>query len=156
MCRFGLRHPKTTQFLKEPTWWLSTSPEMIQQLSRLCEHDHEHDECMGGNVCGSAAIYQPALAKAILKGLEKTLDRKDHQRLQALMRAVAARIRGAGVRAPVEQTMMLQSLRKGDKAREVCVSLPMKELRSLKLEPSLLLTRRSLVSCRSHCCKGCE
>ena len=73
---------------------------------------------MGGKACSFAARYQPALAKAILKGLQKTLDRKDPQRLQALMRAVTARIRGAGVRAPVEQTTLLRSPKKGDKARE--------------------------------------
>eukprot|EP00974_Lingulodinium_polyedra_P109314 10575611-Lingulodinium_polyedra.AAC.1 len=29
MCCFDLRHPKTGQWLKKPTWWLSNSPEII-------------------------------------------------------------------------------------------------------------------------------
>ena len=46
-CRYGLKHPKTGLPLLKPTMWFGTSPEILGELAKQCQGNHEHAKCLG-------------------------------------------------------------------------------------------------------------
>ena len=96
-CRFNFRDPVNDQLIKNPTMWVSTSPEIIEAVSLKCINragnvDHCHRPCLGSKVTSHAAQYTKELAKAIHKGFIKTMKRKDPDRLRQLMNHVHKQI----------------------------------------------------------------
>ena len=72
LCQYGLvtpgpdGRPKPAQ---KPTRFLSSAPELLQRLGQRCTQDHEHQPLTGGRAA-AAAIYPPALCRAMLRGIE--------------------------------------------------------------------------------------
>ena len=55
---------------KKPTWFLSSSWCILDELSLCCNGAHVHQHLMSGRAA-AAALYPPALYKAICRGLAK-------------------------------------------------------------------------------------
>lgn len=90
-CRHGLRHLHSGRPLRKTTWWLVTCPEMAEELGVRRQCREKHDVVFGGSdVTTAAGQYTPQLARAILRGLRRTLERKDPSRLRRLCYAVRA------------------------------------------------------------------
>ena len=74
-CMFGLktRGPdrRPTAAMKK-TRFMSNAEEILLAISKKCDGKHTHQQLVDGRA-GPAAIYPPALCKAICKGLEKQL-----------------------------------------------------------------------------------
>lgn len=70
-CMYGLVTPNdagiSTPAMK-PTGFLSSSWCILEELSLRCDHSHPHQQLVGGRAA-AAALYPPALCKAICKGL---------------------------------------------------------------------------------------
>ena len=111
MCRYGLRSPKDRKLLKKPTWWMSSSSEIIDELSLRCQCTKEHGSCLTSAVCEHASRYTPQVGRAIVKGLLRTTVRKEPDRLRRLIAALELRIRGEGVRVQEEGVETLRWLR---------------------------------------------
>ena len=97
-CRFGLRHPQNDLFLKKPTLWIATSPEIANAMSLRCENrqgrvSHHHAPCQGGHVTQHAAKYTKEMAQALHRGFVQTIKRKDPQRIHYLLQSVGKRFR---------------------------------------------------------------
>ena len=68
-----------------------TSPEMADELGVKCQCREEHDVVFGGHdVTTAAGQYTPQLARAIPRGLRRTLERRGPSRLRRLCYAVRA------------------------------------------------------------------
>ena len=103
MCRFGMEtHVKEvggeTGMVLKPTGFLTSSWCIATELNARCAGNHEHIPLMGGRAA-KAAIYPPALCRAICKGLIKqkeydlknnlsTTGKMDRQQLSALVTRV--------------------------------------------------------------------
>eukprot|EP00969_Alexandrium_andersonii_P250784 11083961-Alexandrium_andersonii.AAC.1 len=112
MCRFGKVHLRSRLPILKPTWFMSTSPEIIQELGRRCQGGHEHGQVLGGaDITRDAGVYSVQLARAVLRGLRRTLQRKEPERLRRLAAALDARIREKQLRAPAQMVDLAQSLR---------------------------------------------
>ena len=115
LCQFGLKHPSSGHFMRKPTWWLTSSPEIAYQLDRKCLEDHQHVPTLGGSACKAAAKYPPALAKAILLGYRRLMLRKSPNRLERLQRALHYRRRADRIQAPPDadeiEDWLLKNLR---------------------------------------------
>lgn len=73
-CKFGLRGPGGGLHRKR-TWVLTSSEEVAIELSgNICTGDHEHEHVIGGSTARLAGRYPPALAKAIVVGLERQFE----------------------------------------------------------------------------------
>jgi hypothetical protein len=86
MCEFGMR--TTTQAgsqaaAKKPTRFMSSSPAVLEALSRRCRGDHEHAPLLGGARAKNAAVYPPGLCSAITQGAAEQL-RRDGRGLHAV------------------------------------------------------------------------
>ena len=72
LCQYGLETPgqggRAMPALK-PTRFLSSAPELLKLLGMKCPQEHEHQSPMGGRAA-AAAIYPPALCRAMLRGIE--------------------------------------------------------------------------------------
>ncbi|CAE7442520.1 unnamed protein product [Symbiodinium natans] len=79
MCEFGLCDGHG-QLLKKPTGWLSDMPELLDELARPCSGQHEHGQCIGGNVAKKAQVYTNQLARACIRGLKQGLRRLGDER----------------------------------------------------------------------------
>ena len=72
-CRYGLVTPNEEGIdtpAKKPTGFLSSSWCILEQLSLCCDNSHVHQQLIGGRAA-KAALYPPALCKAICRGLVK-------------------------------------------------------------------------------------
>ena len=66
-CMFGLLS-KEGKLVKKPTGFLTNSPQVARELSRVCNKRHGHQPLKGGSRCRDAQVYPPELCKAICKG----------------------------------------------------------------------------------------
>ena len=100
-CRHGVINPVTKLPLLKPTLWVSTSPEICDELAKRCTNErgraqHVHGVCMGGaNVTEHAGVYTKSIARSICKGYVRTIRRKDPGRIRTMLRHVLNRIRRA-------------------------------------------------------------
>jgi hypothetical protein len=76
MCEFGL----TTSVegggraaARKPTRFMSSSPAILEALSRKCRGDHVHAPLSGGTRARDAAVYPPGLCRAIAQGTAEQL-----------------------------------------------------------------------------------
>ena len=61
---------------KKPTRWMSSSPHMLQRLSRRCTGNHEHQQLVGGRA-KAAEDYSLDLISEILRGMRDTSDHEE-------------------------------------------------------------------------------
>ena len=100
-CRHGVINPVTKLPLLKPTLWVSTSPEICDELAKRCTNErggsqHVHGVCMGGvHVTEHAGVYTKSIARSICKGYVRTIRRKDPGRIRSMLRNVINRIRRA-------------------------------------------------------------
>jgi hypothetical protein len=87
MCEFGL----VTSIAgggqgpaKKPTRFMSSSPAMLEALSKKCQGGHAHAPLLGGTRARDAAEYPPGLCRAIAQGAAEQLRRDDRAVLHAL------------------------------------------------------------------------
>ena len=75
-CEYGLSTPDANGVhtrAKKPTRWMSSSPYLLQRLSRRCKGDHVHQHLVGGRA--KAAKDDPTeLTSDILRGMRDTAD----------------------------------------------------------------------------------
>ena len=101
-CHFGIAHVNSGELLLKPTMWISTSPEICDELGLKCKNmtnpgDHIHDLCLGGSrITQHAGRYTKQIAEAIHRGFVKTLKRKEPGRIRQMLRWVSTRIRKDG------------------------------------------------------------
>ena len=72
LCQYGLMTPGpdgTPTPAQNPTRFLSSAPELLSWLGQLCPGDHNHQQLISGRA-SAAAIYPPALCRAMLRGIE--------------------------------------------------------------------------------------
>ena len=77
-CEYGLLTPDKNGIPKpamKPTRWASSSPRMLQRLSKRCTRTHEHQHLTGGRA-EAAAFYPTDLLLAILRGMRDEADAK--------------------------------------------------------------------------------
>jgi hypothetical protein len=102
-CRYGVSHIVSGKLLIRPTVWISTSPEICDQLSLKCQNlqmpgHHDHDLCLGGSkVTSHAGRYTKQIAKAVHRGYIQLLKRREPGRICQMLRWVRARLRRDGV-----------------------------------------------------------
>ena len=100
-CRHGVVNPVTKLPLLKPTLWVSTSPEICDELAKRCTNErgatqHAHGVCMGGTrVTEHAGVYTKSIARSVCKGYVRTIRRKDPGRIRTMLRHVINRIRRA-------------------------------------------------------------
>lgn len=73
-CQCGLRTTDADgerRPAKKPTRWMSTSPQMLGELGKVCKGEHAHAHLLGGRA-GPAAYHPLPLVKAIIKGIKRT------------------------------------------------------------------------------------
>ena len=78
MCQFGLVADSNDMdvkdnFLKKPTVFLTSSAQIAEELSEVCDGSHEHTQCKGGRVPRKAAEYTEELCMVICTGLKRHL-----------------------------------------------------------------------------------
>ena len=72
VCQYGLVRPGPggrPMPAQKPTRFPSSAPELLQLLGQQCSQEHKHQPLMGGRAA-AAAIYPPALCRAMLRGIE--------------------------------------------------------------------------------------
>ena len=76
-CQFGLvtkgDNPGEKIPAMKPTRFISSSPQMIARLGKICDRSHVHRHLTGGR-CAEAAFYPLPLIRAILRGIRDTAD----------------------------------------------------------------------------------
>ena len=98
-CRRGIINPKSKLPLLKPTLWVSTSPEICDELAKRCKNEqgrqqHVHGICMGGKeITEHAGVYTKSIARSICKGYVRTVRRKDPGRIRKMLRSVLNRIK---------------------------------------------------------------
>jgi hypothetical protein len=78
MCEFGMKTSAEGGAMasaKKPTRFLSSSPAILEALSRRCRGDHDHAPLRGGTRAKDAAVYPPGLCGAIAQGAAEQLRR---------------------------------------------------------------------------------
>jgi hypothetical protein len=78
MCEFGMQTSAEgggRASAKKPTRFMSSSPAVLEALSRKCRGDHNHAPLLGGTRAREAAVYLPDLCKAITQGAAEQLRR---------------------------------------------------------------------------------
>ena len=78
-CEYGLLTPDTDGIptpAKKPTRWMSSSPFMLNRLSRRCKGDHVHQHLVGGRA-KAAEDYSVELVSDILRGMRDTADAEE-------------------------------------------------------------------------------
>ena len=107
-CRHGVINAKTKLPLLKPTMWVSTSPEICDELAKRCKNEqggeqHVHGMCMGGKeVTEKAGVYTKSIARSICRGYVRTLRRKDPGRIRKMLRSVLNRIKRAEEHAVIK------------------------------------------------------
>ena len=61
----------------KPTRFMSSSPAVLEALSRRCQGGHVHAPLLGGTRARDAAVYPPGLCEAIAQGAAEQLRRDD-------------------------------------------------------------------------------
>ena len=72
LCQYGLKAKDDMGQWKpamKATRFASSSPEVLRLLSKKCPRRHEHQQLVNGRA-KDAAVYPPALCRAILKGID--------------------------------------------------------------------------------------
>ena len=72
LCQYGLVAPGPDgrpMPAQKPTRFLSSAPELLKLLGQQCSQKHEHQPLVEGRAA-AAAIYPPALCRAMLRGVE--------------------------------------------------------------------------------------
>ena len=106
-CRLGIRHVRTDELLQKPTLWLSTSPEICDELSMKCLNEtipghHVHGLCLGGaDITAYAGKYTEEIAKAIHRGYVILLKHKEPGRIRSVLRLVSTKIRNGEQKGPL-------------------------------------------------------
>jgi hypothetical protein len=80
MCEFGMTTRTSgggQASARKPTRFMSTSPAILEALSRKCRGDHVHAPLLGGTRARDAAVYPPGLCQAIAQGAAEQLRRDD-------------------------------------------------------------------------------
>jgi hypothetical protein len=81
MCAFGMETSsadgKGRAAARKPTRFMSSSPAILEALSRRCPGDHVHAPLLGGTRAKDAAVYPPGLCSAIARGAAEQLRRDD-------------------------------------------------------------------------------
>ena len=75
-CQYGLYSQAPDgriMLVRKPTQWASSSPRMLDRLSKRCPGDHHHQPLEGGRA-NNAAYYPPTLIRAILRGMRDESD----------------------------------------------------------------------------------
>ena len=71
MCRFGMtqitREGKE-ELVKKGTGFLTNSPQVAKELSKVCNGGHPHVELKGGDRCRRAQVYPVELSRAMCRG----------------------------------------------------------------------------------------
>ncbi len=83
MCEFGMVTSAGgggQASAKKPTRFMSSSPAILEALSRRCRGDHAHAPLLGGTRAKDAAVYPPGLCSAIAQGAAEQLRRDDRAR----------------------------------------------------------------------------
>ena len=62
--------------MKKPTKFITNSECIAEELSKRCNGQHHHVQLKGGKA-KAAAVYPPALSKAICRGLKMQLEKDD-------------------------------------------------------------------------------
>ena len=78
-CEYGLLTPDAHGMptpAKKPTRWMSSSPFMLQRLSRRCSGDHVHQHLVSGRA-KAAEDYSIELVTEILRGVRDTSDAEE-------------------------------------------------------------------------------
>ena len=70
-----------------PTRFLNSAPELLKLLGMKCPQEHEHQSLMGGRAA-AAAIYPPALCRAMLRGIEAQRRREGEPMLYSVLRSL--------------------------------------------------------------------
>jgi hypothetical protein len=79
-CEFGLQTSAEGgkwALAMKPTRFMSSSPAVLEALSRRCRGGHVHAPLLGGTRARDAAVYPPGLCKAIADGAAEQLRRDD-------------------------------------------------------------------------------
>ena len=79
MCEFGMETTSAGDgrraAARKPTRFMSSSPAILEALSRKCRGDHAHAPLLGGTRAKDAAVYPPGLCHAIALGAAEQLRR---------------------------------------------------------------------------------
>jgi hypothetical protein len=79
MCQFGMMTSVAgggQAAAKKPTRFMSSAPAILEALARKCGGEHVHAPLLGGTRARDAAVYPPALCKAIAEGASEQLRRE--------------------------------------------------------------------------------
>ena len=90
LCQYGLTTSGTRGGrvpAQKPTRFLSSAPELLRFLGHQCKGDHEHQPLVGGRAA-AAAIYPPALCRAMLRGIAAQRRREGEPLCLSVLRAV--------------------------------------------------------------------
>ena len=80
MCQFGMTTSEEGGVqapARKPTRFMSSSPAILEALTRRCRGDHSHAPLLGGTRARDAAIYPPELCEAIAQGTAEQVRRDD-------------------------------------------------------------------------------
>ena len=78
-CEYGLLTPNEDGLptpAKKPTRWMSSSPQVLNRLSRECRGNHVHQHLVGGRA-KAAQDYSPELIGEILRGMRDAADHEE-------------------------------------------------------------------------------
>ena len=92
LCQYGLVTPGLNgkpMPAQKPTRFLSSAPELLQLLGQQCSQEHEHQPLMSGRAA-AAAIYPPALCRAMLRGIEAQRRREGEPLCLSVLRGLEA------------------------------------------------------------------
>lgn len=78
-CAFGLR--VATHLNKKATQFVTNCAEIAAELGLRCSGDRIHEPLLGGKAA-KAAVYPPALCKAIVRGLRRSFRKKEQERVR--------------------------------------------------------------------------
>eukprot|EP00973_Karenia_brevis_P012291 1668428-Karenia_brevis.AAC.1 len=88
MCCFGMETTRLddsgTVLVAKPTRFLTNAEELLKVIHRRCQGGHEHGRLISGRARG-AAIYPPALCKAVVYGAKRQIA-QDQRKREAQMK----------------------------------------------------------------------
>ena len=114
-CEYGLLTPDADGLpmpAKKPTRWMSSSPFMLDRLSRRCSGDHVHQHLVGGRA-KAAEDYSIELVTEILRGVRDTADAEEKWGDECSEELIAS-MRTAGVMHDVHDVSVAAAYRSED------------------------------------------
>ena len=114
-CEYGLLTPDADGLpmpAKKPTRWMSSSPFMLDRLSRRCSGDHVHQHLVGGRA-KTAEDYSIELVTEILRGVRDTADAEEKWGDECSEELIAS-MRTAGVMHDVHDVSVAAAYRAED------------------------------------------